>query len=127
MIRAFGTTSRSTPLFGAGLLLALGWVGFTRATATAGDRTAPERVEGEESIDVVTAPADFETVREALLAGGFPAERAEITMEPNTTVSLAGAEAERMLRLLDALEDLDDVQNVYANFEISEEEMAKYA
>ena len=48
-------------------------------------------------------------------------------MEPSTTVVLAGKEAEVMLRMSDALEELDDVQNVYANFEISDEEMAKFS
>ena len=48
-------------------------------------------------------------------------------MQPSTTVGLEGKEAESMLRLMDALEDLDDIQNVYANFEISDEEMAEYA
>jgi transcriptional/translational regulatory protein YebC/TACO1 len=48
-------------------------------------------------------------------------------MEPSTTVALTGSEAERMLRLADSLEDLDDVQNFYANFDISDEVMAEFA
>ena len=48
-------------------------------------------------------------------------------MEPSTTVALHGSDAEQMLKLADALEDLDDVQNFYANFDISEAEMAKFA
>jgi transcriptional/translational regulatory protein YebC/TACO1 len=48
-------------------------------------------------------------------------------MEPTTTVKLLGEDAEKMLRLADALDDLDDVQAVYANFDISEEEMARLA
>jgi transcriptional/translational regulatory protein YebC/TACO1 len=88
---------------------------------------AEDVVEGEDHIDVVTTPADFESVRDALGTLGFEASNAEISMEPSTTVSLTGKDAEQMLRLLDALEDLDDVQNVYANFEISDEEMAKFA
>ena len=48
-------------------------------------------------------------------------------MEPSTTVSLGGSEAEGMLRVADALDDLDDVQNVYANFDITEEEMERLA
>ena len=58
--------------------------------------------------------------------GPTPAE-ADIRMEPSTTVSLEGKEAETMLDVADALEDLDDVQNVYANFDITEEEMARIA
>jgi transcriptional/translational regulatory protein YebC/TACO1 len=46
-------------------------------------------------------------------------------MEPSTTVEIVGSEAESMLRLADALEELDDVQNVYANYDISDEEMAR--
>ncbi len=88
---------------------------------------AEDVVEGEDVVDVVTAPGDFESVRDALGSAGFEAANAEITMQPSTTVKLQGKEAESMLRLMDALEDLDDVQNVYANFEISDEEMAKYA
>ena len=48
-------------------------------------------------------------------------------MEPSTTVSLSGPDAETMLNVTDSLEDLDDVQNVYSNFDISEEEMARIA
>ena len=68
-----------------------------------------------------------EHVKEALEAAGFTPASAELTMEPSTTVQLAGKEAEQMLRLADALEDLDDVQNFYANFDISEEELESFA
>ncbi len=88
---------------------------------------AEDVVEGEGTVDVVTTPGDFEQVRDALVAGGLEPANAEISMEPSTTVKLEGGDAESMLRLMDALEDLDDVQNVYANFEISEDEMARYA
>ena len=84
-------------------------------------------LEREESLEVVTTPQEFESVRDALKSEGFEPATAEISMEPTTTVSLEGQEAETMLRMMDALEDLDDIQNVYANFEISEQEMAKYA
>ncbi len=94
---------------------------------TALDAGAEDVVEGEESLDVVTTPQVFETVRDALGSAGFEPLAAEISMEPSTTVTLEGKEAETMLRMMDALEDLDDIQNVYANFEISDEEMAKYA
>ncbi len=91
------------------------------------DAGAEDVVEEGDSIDVITTPADFEAVRDALVAAGFEPANAEISMQPSTTVDLAGSNAESMLRLMDALEDLDDTQNVYANFEISDEEMAKYA
>jgi YebC/PmpR family DNA-binding regulatory protein len=88
---------------------------------------ADDLLEADESVDIVTTPQEFESVRDSLSGGGFEPANAEISMEPSTTVALEGKEAEQMLRLLDALEDLDDIQNVYANFEISDEEMAKYA
>ncbi len=91
------------------------------------DAGAEDVVEEGDSIDVITTPADFEAVRDALVAAGFEPANAEISMQPSTTVDLAGSNAESMLRLMDVLEDLDDIQNVYANFEISDEEMAKYA
>ena len=88
---------------------------------------ADDVVEGEANIDVVTSPNEFHSVKEALEAAGFTPASAELTMEPSTTVQLAGKEAEQMLRLADALEDLDDVQNFYANFDISEEELESFA
>jgi YebC/PmpR family DNA-binding regulatory protein len=88
---------------------------------------AEDVIESDDGIEVVTTPVAFEKTRDALKNAGFEPANAEITMEPSTTVNLEGKQAEAMLRLMDALEDLDDVQNVYANFEISEEEMAKYA
>lgn len=88
---------------------------------------AEDVVEGEASIDVVTGPTEFHAVKEALEKAGFTPTSAELTMEPSTTVELAGKDAEQMLRLADALEDLDDVQNFYANFDISEEELEKFA
>jgi YebC/PmpR family DNA-binding regulatory protein len=87
---------------------------------------AEDVVESEDSVDVLSSPVDFEAVRNAISAAGLVAANAEISMEPSTTVKLVGEEAASMLRLLDALEDLDDVQNVYANFEISSEEMAEF-
>jgi YebC/PmpR family DNA-binding regulatory protein len=91
------------------------------------DAGADDAVETETGIDVFTAPADFERVKGALAKAGFTAAQAEVTMQPTTTVPLAGKDAETMLRVTDALEDLDDVQSVHANFDISEEEMARLA
>ena len=83
--------------------------------------------EGAESVDVLSQPGDFEAVRDALAERGFRPASAEISMRPSSVVELQGKEAETMLRVADALEDLEDVQNVYANFDISEEEMARIA
>jgi YebC/PmpR family DNA-binding regulatory protein len=88
---------------------------------------ADDVVENEGSLDVVTSPGDFERVKRVLEDGGFRPVHAAISLEPTTTVALEGAEAETMLQLADALEDLDDVQSVNANFDISEEEMARIA
>jgi len=88
---------------------------------------AEDVVEGEDTIDVVTAPSAFEPVRDGLSRKGLAPLNAGVEMKPTTTVKLEGKDAESMLRLADALEDLDDVQNVYANFDISDAEMAKLA
>lgn len=72
------------------------------------------------AIEVITAPADFEQVRNALEAAGLKPEVAEVTMRPENTIPLAGEDAQKMQKLLDALEDLDDVQDVFHNAEISE-------
>ena len=79
----------------------------------------------EGQIEVVTDPSTFIEVREALEKAGFKYESAEVTMIPQTMVKLDGKQAESMLKLMDRLEDNDDVQNVYANFDISDEEMEK--
>ncbi len=79
------------------------------------------------SIEVVTAPEDFEAVKQALEAAGLAPESAEVTMRASTTVSLNAADAEKMIRLLERLEDLDDVQQVYSNADISEDVLAKIA
>lgn len=73
------------------------------------------------SIDVMTAFTDFFTVKDALAAAGFAAEVAEIVMEPSLTVALDKENAEKIIALIDMLEDLDDVQNVYTNADIAEE------
>jgi len=72
------------------------------------------------AIEVLTAPGDFEAVRNALEAAGLKPEVAEVTMRAENTIELAGEEAAKMQRLLDVLEDLDDVQDVYHNAALSE-------
>ena len=72
------------------------------------------------ALEVLSAPADFEAVRDALQAAGLEPELAEVTMRPGNTVELAGEDAQRMRKLLDMLEDLDDVQAVYHNAEMDE-------
>jgi YebC/PmpR family DNA-binding regulatory protein len=71
------------------------------------------------TIEVITAPGDFEAVKNALEAAGLKPEVAEVTMRPENTIELAGEDAAKMQRLLDVLEDLDDVQAVFHNAEIN--------
>lgn len=73
--------------------------------------------------EVTTTPEDLGAVREALDNAKIAYASAENAMIPNTTVALVGKDAGQVLRLVDRLEEHDDVQNVYANFDISEEEM----
>ncbi|WP_104029393.1 YebC/PmpR family DNA-binding transcriptional regulator [Vibrio jasicida] len=73
------------------------------------------------SIDVYTAPADFGSVKDALDAAGFKADNAEVSLIPSTKAELDVDTAPKLLRLIDALEDLDDVQEVYHNGDISDE------
>lgn len=83
------------------------------------------RSEDADNFEVITAPNDFEAVKQAILDAGFTPVFSEITFLPQTTVQLKDKQAEQMIRLMDGLEDNDDVQNVYANFDISDEEMEK--
>lgn len=83
---------------------------------------ADDVITGEDgSIEVLTAPAAFEAVRDALEAAGLKPEVAEVTMRAENTVELAGDDAQRMRKLLDVLEDLDDVQEVYHNADLGEQ------
>ncbi len=75
--------------------------------------------------EVTSSPQNFEGVRKALEETGFKLNYAEVTMVPQSTVKLTGKEAEQMLKLMEGLEDSDDVQKVYANFDIADEEMEK--
>jgi YebC/PmpR family DNA-binding regulatory protein len=80
--------------------------------------------DSESSWEIVTDPAALATVRDALRTAGIEVFSAELTMLPQSTIPVDGGEARRVLQLIDALEDLEDVQNVYANFDIPEEVMA---
>jgi len=80
---------------------------------------ADDVVTGDDSsIEVLAAPPQFEAVKAALEAAGLKPEIAEVTMRPENTVALAGDDAERMQKLLDVIEDLDDVQDVFHNAEL---------
>lgn len=86
---------------------------------------ADDVVSEDEQFSVYTDPAVFSEVKAALQAAGLKALEAEVTMLPETRHAVSGDDAERLLKLLDALEENDDVQNVYSNEDISEEEMQR--
>ncbi len=76
------------------------------------------------SFDVITDPQEFEAIRNALATAGLEAESSQITHRASTSAELGAEDAARMIKLLEVLEDLDDVQNVYSNADISEEILA---
>tara|TARA_R110001583_G_scaffold183598_1_gene342305 strand:+ start:42127 stop:42879 length:753 start_codon:yes stop_codon:yes gene_type:complete len=77
------------------------------------------------SVDVFTSPDDFDAVKEALISGEFASESAEVTMHPELTTSLDVDDARKAMAMIEAFEDLDDVQNVYSNADFSDEVMAQ--
>jgi YebC/PmpR family DNA-binding regulatory protein len=88
------------------------------------DAGAEDLVREESIFAVTSAPRDFEKVRDRIAKSGIQPLSAEITMLPKSSVKLEGKHAEQMLRLMEELEEHDDVQHVYANFDIPEEIMA---
>ena len=74
--------------------------------------------------EVLTGPREFEAVRDAVARAGIQPHHAEVTMVPSTSQKLEGSQANAMLRLLDVLEELDDTQNVYSNFDFDEATVA---
>jgi YebC/PmpR family DNA-binding regulatory protein len=88
------------------------------------DAGAEDIREDNSNFEVITAPGDFEAVKEAIENAAIPYIDAEVTMLPKTTTNLAGKEAEQMMRLMELLDDCDDVQKVYTNADIPEEIMA---
>ena len=80
-----------------------------------------------ELYEILTSPESFEDVRTSLEAQGLTPEVAEVTMLPQSTVSIEGKQAEQVLRLMEALDDQDDVRRAYANFDIPDDVMAALA
>ncbi len=89
------------------------------------DLGAEDIQDEEDTWDVLTDPGSFEKIKKGLEDKGLKPIAAEVSMVPQNTVRLTGADAEKMLKLMEAMEDHDDVQNVYANFDIPKEEMEK--
>jgi transcriptional/translational regulatory protein YebC/TACO1 len=77
------------------------------------------------SLDVFTSPEDYSTVKDALVAAGIEVESSQVTMHPDNTVSLEVDDAKKTIGLIEAFEELDDVQEVYSNADFSDEVMAQ--
>jgi transcriptional/translational regulatory protein YebC/TACO1 len=84
---------------------------------------AEDVVVGEDSFEVLTAPEDFDTVKSNLEAAGYSFETAGVRWLPQNTVAAEGENADKLLKMMEAFDDNDDVQDVYHNFEISDDEM----
>jgi len=87
------------------------------------EANALDIAEDEDTLRVQTAPEDFDSVKEALEARGFVSASAKIQMVPGTTVTISGKNAELMLKLYEELDAHEDVAEVYANFDVSDEEL----
>ena len=90
----------------------------------AADAEAEDVRSSGDTIEVVTPPESFTAVRDALEQAGIAVESSELTQVPKTPIELDGSEAKKVLNLIDTLEELDDVQEVYANFDIPDEVLA---
>ncbi len=88
---------------------------------------AEDVVQDGDQFDVLTQPADFAAVRDAMAAAGIEFEQAELTMIPKNTVKLEENDARKTMKIVDALEDSDDVQEVFANFDIPEDVLESLA
>ncbi|MHA0043081.1 YebC/PmpR family DNA-binding transcriptional regulator [Deinococcus sp. PEB2-63] len=93
-----------------------------QAQETAIEYGAEDIQESDEGLEISTGPADLYAVQDALTAAGFAIESAQITMIPSNTVAVNSDDAKKLMTLIDALEDLDDVQNVYSNADLPDEE-----
>ncbi|MFM8999739.1 MAG: YebC/PmpR family DNA-binding transcriptional regulator [Actinomycetota bacterium] len=101
------------------------WADEERLLELALEAGADDLRDAESSWEIVTEPTALKAVEGALLAASVPVFSADLTMVPQTTIPVDGGEAKQVLNLIEALEDLDDVQNVYANFDIPESVMAE--
>ncbi|MBS3905500.1 MAG: YebC/PmpR family DNA-binding transcriptional regulator [Syntrophaceae bacterium] len=102
-----------------------GGVDEDRLIEVALDAGALDVKDAGKEFEVTVPPGSFDDVKKTLEEAGFKFNTAEVTMVPQSTVHLTGKEAEQMLKLMEGLEDSDDVQKVYANFDITDEEMER--
>jgi len=77
-----------------------------------------------DNVEIITSPENFESVQSAIKSAGIEPQVAEVSMIPQNYIKLEGSSAQQMLRLMESMEDHDDVQRVYANFDIDEADMA---
>jgi YebC/PmpR family DNA-binding regulatory protein len=106
------------------ILIAKEAAGEDKLTEIVLDAGAEDLADHGEYWEITTAPTDFNAVKDALTAAGIKPENAEVTMVPSTYTKLEGSQAAAMMRLLETIEDLDDAQNVYSNFDMDEESLA---
>ena len=111
-----------------------GWLSFgkqgtdeEKLLEVALDAGAEDLKDEDETLDVVCDPTTYPAVKDAVEKAGFKPLESSVTMIPQNTVKLTGHNAEQMLKLMEALEEHDDVQTVYSNFDISKEEMERVA
>jgi len=88
------------------------------------DAGADDLRDDEDNFEIITSPENFEGVQSAIKSAGIEPQMAEVSMVPQNYVKLEGGNAQQMLRLMETIEDHDDVQKVYANFDIDEADMA---
>ncbi|PWK05403.1 YebC/PmpR family DNA-binding transcriptional regulator [Tumebacillus permanentifrigoris] len=91
---------------------------------TALDAGAEDLIASEDEFEIQTQPSDFEAVKTALEEAGYTISNAEVAMVPKNTVKVTGDDAKNMIKMIETFEDNDDVQHVYTNMEIDEEELA---
>ena len=96
-------------------------IGEDDLLAKALDAGAADMRRVEKAFEITTAPAEMEAVRDALQKAGVPVSEAQVTYVPQSTVRVEGKDAASVVRLIEALEELDDVQSVYANYDIPDE------
>jgi YebC/PmpR family DNA-binding regulatory protein len=109
------------------IVVAKSAVGEDKLTEIVLDAGADDLSDEGDTWEVVTGPKEYDAVLAAIKAAGITPEHSEVTMVASTYQKLEGTQATAMLRLLDVLEDLDDTQNVYTNFDMDEATMAAHA
>lgn len=118
---SLGTAGSSSYLFQRKGIISIQTDEFDKVFEVAGDAGAEDVIEDDGYVEVITDPADFEAVNTALTQAGFAAEEAEVKQEPITRVTPDAEGTAKALKLIEKLEDLDDVQAVFSNLEIPDD------